>query len=267
MALTDNGGNMVMPVGPMGGYGGGGYGFGDNLFWIIVLFLFAFMGNGFGNGFGGGNAMPFMLNQGTNADVQRGFDQQAVMNGLNGINAGINALAQGQCTGFAGVTAAVNGGFSSAEIAANGRQMANMQQLFNAQTAIDGRLDTLAMNQQNFCCENRAAVADVKYTIAQEAAATRSNTDTKVQMVMDKLCQLELDGIKQNYENRIAGMQNTIDALRGQVSDARFDASQTAQTANIVRQLDPTPVPAYPVQNPNGCGCNNGLGWNGCCAA
>lgn len=267
MALTDNGGNMVMPVGPMGGYGGGGYGFGDNLFWIIVLFLFAFMGNGFGNGFGGGNAMPFMLNQGTNADVQRGFDQQAVMNGLNGINAGINALAQGQCTGFAGVTAAVNGGFSSAEIAANGRQMANMQQMFNAQTAIDGRLDTLAMNQQNCCCENRAAVADVKYTIAQEAAATRSNTDAKAQMLMDKLCQLELDGVKQNYENRIAGMQNTIDALRGQVNDARFDASQTAQTANIVRQLDPTPIPAYAVQNPNGCGCNTGWGWNGCSAA
>lgn len=263
MSLTDQG-NMVMPVGPMGGYGYGNGGFGDNLFWIIVLFLFAFMGNGFGNAFGGGGgAMPYIMNN-TNNDVQRGFDQQAVMSGLNGINAGINSLAQGQCSGFAGVTAAVNNGFSSAEIAANGRQIANMQQAFNAQTAINSRLDSMAMAQQNCCCENRAAVADVKYTMAQESAATRSNTDAKVQMVMDKLCQLEMDGIKQNYENRIAGMQNTIDSLRGQVNDARFDASQAAQTANIVRQLDPTPVPAYPVQNPNGCNCNNGWGWNSC---
>ena len=264
MALTENGGNMVMPVGPMGGYGGGGYGFGDNLFWIIVLFLFAFMGNGFGNGFGGGGgAFPYLMNQGTNADVQRGFDQQSIMGGINGINAGINGLAQGQCSGFAGVTAAVNNGFAGAEIAANGRQMANMQQVFNAQTAIDSRLDALAMNQQNCCCENRAAVADVKYTIAQEAATTRSNTDAKVQMVMDKLCQLELDGVKQKYENRIYSMQNTIDTLRGQVNDARFDASQSAQTAQIIRQLDPAPIPAYTVQNPNGCSCGN-WGWNGC---
>ena len=261
MSLTDQG-NMVMPVGPMGGYGYGNGGFGDNLFWIIVLFLFCFMGNGFG-GFGGNGAMPYMMNNNTNNDVQRGFDQQAVMGGINGVNAGINSLAQGQCAGFAGVTAAVNNGFSAAEISANGRQIANMQQLFNAQTAVDSRLDTLAMNQQNCCCENRAAVADVKYTMAQESAATRANTDAKVQMVMDKLCQLELDGVKQNYENRIAGMQNTIDSLRGQVNDARFDASQAAQTATIVRTLDPAPIPAYAVQNPNGCNCGN-WGWNGC---
>lgn len=263
MGLTSEGnGNMVMPVGPMGGFGGTGYGagFGDSLFWIIVLFLFAFMGNGFGAGFGGGNAMPFMLNQGTNADVQRGFDQQAVMGGLNGIQAGINSLAQGQCSGFAGVTAAVNNGFSAAEIANNGRQMATMQQQFASQTAIDNRLDTLAMNQQQCCCENRAAVADLKYTIAQESAATRSNTDNKVQAVMDKLCQLELDGIKQNYENRIASLNNQVASLENQLATSRFDASQLNQTSQIVNRINPAPIPAYVVQNPSGCNC----GWTPC---
>lgn len=261
MSLTSENGNMVMPVGPMNGYGGYGAGFGDNLFWIIVLFLFAFMGNGFGNGFGsGGGMMPFMMNQGTNADVQRGFDQQAVMGGINGINAGINSLAQGQCSGFAGVTAAVNNGFSAAEIAANNRQMASMQQDFNSLTALTQQLNTISMTQHNCCCENRAAVADLKYTMAQEAAATRANTDAKVQTVMDKLCQLELDGIKQNYENRIAGMQNQIDALRGDLNNARFDASQIAQTGQIVNRINPTPVPSYPAQYPSGCQC--GTCWN-----
>lgn len=279
MSLTENGNGMVMPVGPM--YGNGSYGgLGDGLFWIIVLFLFAFMGNGFG-GFGAGAAGPLMMNNANN-DVQRGFDQQAVMGGIGGISAGINSLAQGQCAGFAGVTAAVNGGFSAAEIAANGRQIANMQQQFNSQTAIDGRLDSLAMTQQQCCCENRAAVADLKYTVANEGAVTRANTDAKVQAVMDKLCQLEMDGVKQNYENRIAGMQQNyqtqitglqdqISALRNELGNARTDASQNAQTAAILRDnaaqtvaleqyLNPTPIPSYQVQNPNCCS----MGWNSC---
>ena len=93
---------------------------------------------------------------------------------------------------------------------------------------------------------------------------------------MDKLCQLEMDGIKQNYENRISGMQNEIDNLRAAINSANGVASQNAQTAAIIanneaqtvaleRYLAPTPMPAYIVSNPNccnqnnfgyGCGCN-----------
>lgn len=249
MSLTDNNNGMVMPVSPMyggGNAGFGGYGYGDGLFWIIILFLFAAMnGNGFG-GFGGnaGGVLPFMMNQNTNNDVQRVIDQQSVM-------AGISAL-----------TAAQSNGFANAEISrCNG--------LYN----LTSQLNNIAMTQQNCCCENRAAVADLKYTMAQEASATRANTDAKTQAIMDKLCQLEMDGIKQNYENRIAAMQNTIDSLRTSNSDARFDASQNAQTAaiqagqralaNEVEQyVLPTAKPCYVVQNPNccaqqtfGCGC------------
>lgn len=293
MSLYENGSsNMVMPVGPMYGNGGGngGFGWGDGSFWIIVLFLFAIMGNnGFGSGWGGnGGMMPMMMNNTTN-DVQRGFDQQAVMGGLNGVTAGINSLAQGQCAGFAGVNAGVNAGFANAETAANARQMASMQQNWAAQSAIDSRLDSMAMTQQQCCCENRAAVADLKYAMATEAAATRANCDANSKAMMDKLCQLELDGVKQNYENRIAGMQqnfenhiagmqNQIDALRTQVSDAKFDASQNAQTAtiaagqrNLANEVEqyvlPTPRPAYVVQNPNCCGNNYGWGGCGCGAA
>ena len=93
---------------------------------------------------------------------------------------------------------------------------------------------------------------------------------------MDKLCQLEMDGIKQNYENRIGGMQNEIDSLRAALNNVNGQASQNAQTAAIIanneaqtvsleRYLAPTPVPAYPASQMNycnmpnfgcGCGCN-----------
>ena len=227
MSLMDNGNGMYMPVAPAyGGAGMGGYGgYDGGLFWIIVLFLFAAMN---GNGWGVGNG-------GASGEVQRVVDQQSVMNS-------ISTLAASQANGFA-----------NAEISrCNGNQ--NILQTLNQ----------ISMAQQNCCCENRAAVADLKYTVAQEGAATRANTDAKVQAVMDKLCQLELDGIKQNYENRIAGMQNTIDSLRLANANARFDASQNAQTAAVLadnanqtfqleQYLAPTPRPAYVVQNPNCC--------------
>lgn len=245
--LTQNDGNgMVMPVSPMGGsYGSGNGMLGDGSFWIIVLFILAMMGIWGSWGGNGGHGATNVINN----DLQRGFDQQSVMTGLSALTAGQNGLAQQICVGF-----------SSAESAAAARQMANLQQQFAMQTAIDSRLDSMAMFNQQFCFENRAAVADLKYAMAQEGAATRSNTDAKAQAIMDKLCQLELDGIRQNYENRIAGMQNEIDALRSANADARFDASQIAQTSNIVRSLNPAPVPAYPVQNPNGCSCGNNWG-------
>ena len=244
MSLMDSNNNgMVMPVSPMyggGNVGFGGYGgYGDGLFWIIILFLFAAMSGGWGNGFGNGNGgaiLPFMMNQSGQSEVQRVVDQQSIM------------------TGISALSAAQSNGFANAEISrCNG--------LYN----LTSQLNNIAMTQQNCCCENRAAVADLKYTMAQEAAATRANTDAKVQGVMDKLCQLEMDGMRQNYENRISAMQNTIDSLRTMNSNARFDASQNLQTAQITadnaaqtaaleQYLAPTPRPAYMVQNPNCCG-------------
>ena len=248
MSLTDNNNGMVMPVSPM--YGGNGYGNGfgyggDGLFWIIILFLFAGMNGGWGNGFGNnGSVLPFMMSQSGQSEVQRVVDQQSVM------------------TGISNLQAAQANGFANAEISrCNG--------LYN----VTSQLNNIAMTQQNCCCENRAAVADLKYTMAQEAALTRSNCDANKQAIMDKLCQMELDTIKQNYENRIADMQNTIDGLRTMNSNARFDASQNAQTATISagqralaneieQYVAPSAKPCYVVQNPNccaqqtfGCGC------------
>jgi hypothetical protein len=239
-----------------GGNGNNGWN-GDGSIWIWVLFLFALMGGWGNNGNNGGGYVGYPIMGNT---VQNGFDQAAVMAGLNGITSNLAT------------------GFANAEVSRCNGQTNILQALNNNQANLTNQLNTIAMNQQNCGCENRAATAETKFVVANEGAATRSNTDAKVQMVMDKLCQLELDGVRQNYENRIAtmeqnyqnqmiGMQNQIDALRSQVFNDRFDASQNNQTATIqagqralaneVEQyVLPTPRPAYIVANPNCCGQN-----------
>lgn len=305
MAFTDNGTNMYMPVAPAygGGYGNNGFGNGfggDGAWWLLVLFLFAFNGNGWGNGMGGNGMYPFMMNNGIDANVQRGFDQQAVMGGINTLNSnvqnGFAGVNTSLCNGFAGVNATVNNGFANAEIANNSRQIANMQQQFNSQTAITSGLTGLQAQLAQCCCDNRLATANLNSTILAENCADRQalsegltqmlinntantqrivdTTNTGFQSIHDKLCQLELDGIKQNYENRILGLQNALDAARLENQTLQSNAARTAQTAQILANneaqttaienyLNPPARPAYIVQNPNCCANNYYNG--GCC--
>lgn len=253
--MTSENGLSAADVAAVTGNNGGFGNWGDGSFWIIVLFLFALMGNWGGNGFGGngGGAMPYVINN----DVQRGFDQSAIMGGITGLSS------------------TMTNGFANAEISRCNGQTNVLQTLASNQMANMQGFNAVTSSFQNCCCENRLAVAETKQLISAEAAATRANTDAKVQAVMDKLCQLEMDGIKQNYENRIAGMQNEIDALRSTINTSDRLASQNAQTAQILadnaaqtntleQYLMPTPRPAWIVQNPNccqpnygyGCGCN-----------
>lgn len=236
--MTGENNMMYMPVVPAGnGYGNGNEGmFGGSWMWFLLVWMAMF---GWGNNGFGGNG-----NGGVGSEVQRGFDHQAVMTGVNGI------------------LPALQNGFAQVEISANNRQMADMNQNFAMQTAF-----------QNCCCENRLANANLMTAVAQEGAATRAASANDRQMVMDKLCQLEMDGIKQNYENRIAAMQNALDQERSNNQALRFAASQGAQTAQILanneaqttaleQYLAPVARPAYVVPNPN-C-CQNQFGYGGC---
>ena len=255
--MNENGNPMVMPVAPYyGGNGDGMFG-GSGAWWIIILLAVLGWGNGFGGGFGGNGGGGFF-----NADMQRGFDQQAVVTGINGIQSAVNGVQTSLCNGFAGVNQNVSNGFAQAEIAANARQMADMNQQFALQSAL-----------QQCCCDNRAATADLKYTMATEAAATRVNCDNNNQKILDKLCQLELDGVK----GQLAQAQRDNVALQNQLNMANLAASQTAQNAFIQQgfsdevdalynRLNNCPVPSTPVygRTPifscnNGCGCNGGF--------
>lgn len=208
--------------------------------WLIVILMALF---GWGNGgMGAGGMMPWMISQnGTNGDVQRGFDQAAIMGQLGGIQ---SAIASGN---------------AAAEANAANRQIAGMQQDFNTLLSLTNQLNTIASNQQQCCCDNRAAIADLKNAITQDGAMTRQALANGVQSVQDKLCQLELDG----YKQQLAVAQNEVQALR-------FDRSQVAQSAQLMadnarqtealrQALNPTPIPAYNVPNPyTGCGGCNG---------
>lgn len=252
-----NGGNRGM-------FGNSGFG-GDGAWWLLILFLFAFMGgwnnNGNNGGFNGA-FVPWMM--GNQTGVQQGFDQAAIMGGLNGI------------------TAAVSNGFANAEVSRCNAQTNVLQALNNNQAATNASMNSLAMSLQNCCCENRAGIADLKYTVATENCADRaaindgfrdmiSAGNANTQAIMDKLCALELDGVKQNYENRIATMQTQMDNLQRQLQTANSTAFGTAQVARILsdnaaqtqaleQYLNPAPIPAYTVQNPN---CCNGQ-WRTC---
>lgn len=239
--MTDGNGNPVfsMPVAPAYGGGGFGNGFGSDGWWVILLLLIC--GGGFGNGFGFGGGMYPWMN--TNNDVQRGFDQSALVTGITGVQ---NAVTNG----FGTMQSAVSNGFSQAEIAANARQIADMQQNFALQSGM-----------QNCCCENRASIADLKYTVATEACADRnaiSNalrdvlaaTSAQTQTILDKMCQQEIENLKERnlaLQNQV-NMQNLAASQVAQT--AQLIADNTAQTQYIVNRVAPYPIPAYTVANP-----------------
>ena len=210
---------MYMPVAPANYGGGFGNGFADG-WWIILLFLFAGgWNNGFG-GFGGGNnAIPWMN---TNNDVQRGFDQSAVMSGITGVQnsiiSGFGDLQTQLCGGFAGVNAAVTNGFAQAEIGENARQMANMQQMFG-----------LSSQLSQCCCDNRLATCQTQNIVQNEGAATRLAIQQQTPAILDKMCQDDIN----RKDEKILELQNNLNM-------ANLAASQTAQTATILAALTTT---------------------------
>lgn len=269
-----------------GGYGGCRDGFfGDGGSWWIILFILLLFGGWGGNNWGGnGNSglngiLPVMTaNSTAAADVQRGFDQSAVMSNLTGL------------------ASAISNGFANAEVSrcnaqANllstlgNNQMGLYQTLNSNQNATNSNMNALAMSLQNCCCENRAGVADLKYTIATENCADRAalndgirdlmaagtaNTQALInsqtagfQAIQDKLCQMEIDNLKTKNAELLA-RNNALEFAQTQTAQtAQILADNAAQTAALEQYLNPAPIPAYVVQNPNccaqnlfgGCGC------------
>lgn len=287
MALTEEGTNTTMLVQPSGFGGGMGNGFGDaGGFWILLLFILL-GGNRWGGGYGGGNSggmdglYPW-LNQSN--QINDGFRDQMVNNNVTEIRTGVTGLSNQLCNCCGDIQMALANGFAGVEQGANARQMANMQTAFAGQTAMAQGFNALGSQLANCCCENRLGVADLKYTVATENCAdrtqamqnTRDIIDSQTrstQAILDKLCALELDGVK----GQLAQAQRENVGLQNQLNMAALRESQTAQNAFIQQgfsnevdalynRLNSCPVPTTPVygrtpiftcpQN-NGCGCGN----------
>ena len=286
MALTDDAMNngMVLPVQPMGGNNGFGFGDGNGI-WFLVLFFLLCGGNGWGGGFGGGfdgGLYPWM-NQSN--QINGGFRDQMISTQLQGIQnsvtsgfgdtaLGIAGINQNICQTGNGIVGAVTGAQNAITAQMYANQIADMQQSFSAQTAMMQGFNGV-----------QTGLADAKYVEATEACATRNasaqntrdiiDSQTRgTQAILDKLCALELDGVK----GQLAQAQRENVALQNQVNMATMQASQTAQTAQILagqsaeidgvyNRLKNCPVPSMPVYGNtpiftcqgNGCGCNCGM--------
>lgn len=268
-------------------YGNGGFG-GNNGFlggegiWAFLLFALIFGNGGWGNGgFGfGGNSFDngyAWLSNGQKEimnNTNNGFDTLHLSNQIEGVRDGVYGLSNQMCNSTSDIVSAVNNGFSNAEISANSRQIANMNQAFNSQIATLQGFNGLQSQLAQCCCDNRLATCQTQNIVQNEANNTRfadanntrdiiTNATANTQAILDKLCQLELDN-----------KQSKIDELERQNLMLSLDKSQTAQNAFIAQGLNNEvdalynrlancPVPSTPVYgrtpiftcNNNGCGC------------
>ena len=291
MALeeSNNGNGFFMPVAPAygggGGFGGNGFGGGDSWAWIILLLLLGwgnngggFGGNG-GGGFGGGSGLYPWMNQANL--TSEGFQNQLMNDNITSIRDGVNALSTQLCGCCGDMQMALANGFAGVEQGANARQIANMQQAFAAQMATNQGFNQISSQLASCCCDQRAATADLKYTIASEECATRANdtqntqsvlnlVNSGIQSIKDQLCQDKID----QKNDIISQLRSELLYARGQASQdvqtARILAGQVAETDAIYNRLNECPVGTTPVYGRTpiftcnnsggcGCGCNGGF--------
>lgn len=239
-----------------GGGRGCADGFGGGWLWIIVVFalLFGWGGNGFGGNRGGGSgsgaADGYVLATDF-ANIERKID------GVNsGICDGFYAMNTGMLNGFAGVTQAVNAGFSQAELSRCSQQAALMQQL-----------NSMAMQQADCCCKTQTAIQGVNYNLATQACDTRNLIQTATRDIIDAQnsnTRAVLDRIAQDrYDALMAENQALKLAASQSAQNAYFNGVITAGVDRVIQRVAPTAVPAYQVPNPYAGTGNCGY----CCAA
>lgn len=253
---------FTMPVMPAnGGYGNDGAWGDGGWLWIIVVFalLFGWGNNGWG-GFGGGNGGGYVATAATQADIQRGFDNSAVISKLDGITNGLcdgfYAVNNGMLTGFNGINTNILQTGYGIQQAINADTIANMQNT----NAIQSTLCNMAAQNASCCCETQRQIergfADTNYNMATQACQTRQAIADSTRSILDYLCQEKLSSLQaENNDLRRAASQERQSAL--------LTTAMSAQTNQIIDAIRPTPVPAFPAANLYGYaynGCNSGCG-------
>lgn len=286
VAAVMNGGRGYNNGGFFGGDGGGGW-------WFLILF-FAMMNGGWGNGgFGNGGlnsaAVPYMMTESTQAAVQSGFNQQGILNGINGLNStvanGFADAAVAHCNAQTTTLQALSNNQMGLYQTLNNNQLGLYQTLNANQNANTAAMNQLAMGLQNCCCQNQSNIQDLKYVVATENCADRqaisdglrdvianntANTNalaqainSGIQSIKDDLCQDRLDAERRaNAELRTQLNMANLAASQTEQT-ARLIQDNNAQTANLIRAINPPPVPSYNVPNPY-TGCCGNQGYYGC---
>ena len=280
--------------------GGNGWDNGGG-WWILLLFILlgGFNGNrGWGNqgygagGVGGNELYPWLNNS---EQISGGFRDQMIQTTLQGIQTQGQSLAtqlcnccgdmqmalangfagvnNALCNGFNGVNMGMQQGFNAIEQGANARQMANMQTQFGMQTAMMQGFNGTQAQTAQLASDVQLGTAQQTATMLAEHCQDRAASAANTQRILDKLCDLELQGAKQQLDDE----RRANAALQNQLNMANLAASQAAQNAFIQQgfanevdalydRLNTCPVPSMPVygrtpiftcngQNPCGCGC------------
>lgn len=215
--------------------------FGGDGWWAIIIFALIFgWGNGGYGGFGGG---------GNSGGVVDGYvltsDFANVERKIDGVNSGMCDGFYAQAQLINGVTQGMSNGFMTAELSRANQQAALMQQLNAMQRSAD-----------NCCCENRAAIAQVRYDMATQACDTRNTIQNAARDITDNQNAGTREILNFLTQSRIQGLESENQALK-------LAASQAAQNNYLVSTLRPSPIPAYQVQNPYCCNTNGCGGCNG----
>ena len=270
--------DIAAATGNSGNNNNDGWG-GNNGWWIIILLLALGRGYGFGGGYGGnggGYGQPIVIDNGrsgscgcgcspcaTQADLSAAFASNATLNGINGIDStlcqGFNGIQQSLMSGFAGVDRSVcTLGYNQAQL-----------------------VNGLSRELADCCCGTKQAIADVKYTIGNEACETRHALYNSTRDIIDNANANSRAVLDFLVKDKIDTLQSENLALRFRASqseqNAFITANQQAQTAELIRRLGADcPTPAYVVQPPQpvtfptnccgqvnyaatGCGCNGGF--------
>lgn len=225
--------------------------FGGDGWWAIIIFALIFGWGGFGNGFGGygnGNGGGYVATAATQADIQRGFDNSTVLSKLDGITNGL-------CDGFYAVNTSLMNGFHGVDNAICNLGYQTQQGFNTTNVALMQGQSALQSQLADCCCQNREAIAQVRYDMAQDTCALQNtmNSNTRdiidsqnagTRAILDYLCQEKISSLQaENNDLRRAASQDRQSAL--------LTTAMTAQTQQIINAVNPAAIPAYVVPNPN----------------
>lgn len=284
MFNSTNGTQLTMPVVPAGGNGFGNTFGGDGGWFIwVILILIIFNGNwgGYGRGFGGfgGGTESTSVYEGYVLNNDMSMLNKAVTDSYSMTERKLDGISNGLCDGFYTQAQLINGidksianGTYSITNAITQDTIANMQ-----------NTNALATQLAQCCCDNKSAIADVKYTIGSGFADANYNLATQANGITSAMqsafCQTNFNAqtnTRDIVDSQNAGVQAIlarIDAMESSRKDekiaeltaklnrADLAASQAAQNTYLINELKPCPSPAYVVPNPYcNCNCNQGCG-------